>query len=70
MFMEEEIKKALATLKARVYSELKTAEMMFEDKDDYVLTATNTLRLQGEIEAYYNVLDEIKKIADSYEVKL
>lgn len=70
MFMEEEIKKALATIQSRVYNELKKDEMMLEDKDDYVLTATNTLRLQGEIGAYYFVLDEIKKIADSYGVEL
>lgn len=70
MFMEEEIKKALATIQSRVYNELKKDEMMLEDKDDYVLTATNTLRLQGRIEAYYFVLDEIKKIADLYGVEL
>lgn len=70
MFMEEEIKKALATIQSRVYNELKKDEMMLEDKDDYVLTATNTLRLQGKIDAYYLVLDEIRLVSESYGVKL
>lgn len=68
--MEEEIKKALATIQSRVYNELKKDEMMLEDKDDYVLTATNTLRLQGKIDAYYLVLDEIRLVSESYGVKL
>lgn len=66
----DDIKLALMAIKANVNCKLESTKMMLEDKDDYVLTATNTLRLQGEIEAYYNVLDEIKKIADLYGVKL
>lgn len=66
----EEIKKVLETVRNAVKSRSREAQMLLEDKDDYVLTPTNTRHLEGEIEACYDILDEIDKIADSYGVKL
>lgn len=65
-----EIKKVLKTVRNAVKSRSREAQMLLEDKDDYVLTPTNTRHLEGEIEACNDILDEIEKIASSYGVKL